>query len=155
LDVPWQGSPSEDPQMLDMIATPLDGLGGVIMAFNDVSRYQHLREDLERSRRELETAYEELQSTVEELETTNEELQSTNEELETTNEELHSTNEELETMNEELQSTNEELETINSELRDRSAEVIELNQFLQSILGSMQSAVVVLGMEMDIRAWNR
>jgi len=58
-------------------------------------------------------------------------------------------------MNEELQSTNEELETINSELRDRSAEVIDLNQFLQSILGSLQSAVVVLGPEMDIRAWNR
>src|SRR5262249_22200248 len=95
------------------------------------------------------------QSTVEELETTNEELQSTNEELETTNEELHSTNEELETMNEELQSTNEELETINNELRERSAEVIELNQFLQSILGSLKSAVVVLGTEMDIRAWNR
>jgi two-component system CheB/CheR fusion protein len=92
---------------------------------------------------------------VEELETTNEELQSTNEELETTNEELHSTNEELETMNEELQSTNEELETINNEVRDRSAEVGELNQFLQSILGSLQSAVVVLGTQMEVRAWNR
>ena len=76
------------------------------------------------------------------------------EELETTNEELHSTNEELETMNEELQSTNEELETINNELRDRSAEVTELNQLLGSILGSFQSAVVV-GTEMEIRAWNR
>jgi two-component system, chemotaxis family, CheB/CheR fusion protein len=155
LDVPWQGSAADDPVMLDILAAPLDGQGGVIVALTDVTRYQHLREELERSRRELETAYEELQSTVEELETTNEELQSTNEELETTNEELHSTNEELETMNEELQSTNEELETINGELRDRSAEVTELNQFLQSILGSMQSAVVVLGTEMDIRAWNR
>ena len=77
------------------------------------------RSELDRSRRELETAYEELQSTIEELETTNEELQSTNEELETTNEELQSTNEELETMNEELQSTNEELETMNDELRER------------------------------------
>jgi two-component system CheB/CheR fusion protein len=102
----------------------------------------------------LESAYEELQSAVEELETTNEELQSTNEELETTNEELHSTNEELETMNEELQSTNEELETMNNELRDRSVEVDELNRFLQSILGSLQSAVVVLGPEMEVRAWN-
>ena len=92
---------------------------------------------------------------MEELETTNEEFQSTNEELETTNEELHSTNEELETMNEELQSTNEELETINNELRDRSAEVTELNQFLRTMLGSLQSAVVVLGTEMEIRAWNR
>jgi len=154
-DVPWRNGASDEASILDVVAVPLDGQGGVAIAFVDVTRYRHLREELERSRRELETAYEELQSTVEELETTNEELQSTNEELETTNEELHSTNEELETMNEELQSTNEELETINNELRERSAEVIDLNQFLQSILGSLKSAVVVLGTEMDIRAWNR
>jgi two-component system, chemotaxis family, CheB/CheR fusion protein len=154
-DVPLQAGGSDEASILDVVAVPLDGQGGVAIALADVTRYRHLREELERSRRELETAYEELQSTVEELETTNEELQSTNEELETTNEELHSTNEELETMNEELQSTNEELETINNELRERSAEVIELNQFLQSILGSLRSAVVVLGTEMEIRAWNR
>src|SRR5215471_18274958 len=100
-DVPWQTT-SEEATTLDITVAPLDGQAGVMLTFLDVSRYQHLREELERSQRELETAYEELQSTVEELETTNEELQSTNEEVETTNEELHSTNEELETMNEEL-----------------------------------------------------
>ena len=98
---------------------------GTSITFADVTESHALQAELERSRRELETAYEEIQSTVEELETTNEELQSTNEELETTNEELQSTNEELETMNEELQSTNEELETINTELHDRTS---ELNQ---------------------------
>lgn len=153
-DVAWHG-PAEEQVTLDITVSPLDGHGGAMITFLDVSRYQHLRQELEQSRRELETAYEELQSTVEELETTNEELQSTNKEVETTNEELHSTNEELETMNEELQSTNEELETINNELRERSAEVIELNQFQESILGSLQSAVVVLGVEMEVRAWNR
>jgi len=152
-DVPWPGQ--DEVQALDIIVAPLDGPPGLVISFADASRYQHLRAELDDSRRELKIAYEELQSTVEELETTNEEFQSTNEELETTNEELHSTNEELETMNEELHSTNEELETINSELRDRSAEVTELNQFLQSILGSFQSAVVVLGTEMEVRAWNR
>lgn len=152
-DVPWPGQ--DGIRALDVTVTPLDGQGGLVISFVDASRSQHLRAELENSRRELETAYEELQSTVEELETTNEEFQSTNEELETTNEELHSTNEELETMNEELQSTNEELETINNELRDRSMEVTELNQFLESILGSLQSAVVVLGAEMEVRAWNR
>jgi two-component system CheB/CheR fusion protein len=153
-DVAWQ-STADEATTLDITVAPLDGQAGILLTFLDVGRYQHLREELERSQRELETAYEELQSTVEELETTNEELQSTNEEVETTNEELHSTNEELETMNEELQSTNEELETINNELRERSAEVIELNQFLESILGSLKSAVVVLGTEMEVRAWNR
>jgi two-component system, chemotaxis family, CheB/CheR fusion protein len=155
-DVKWHNpTASNEPMTLDIVISPLDSHNGALISLLDVSRYQHLQQDLEKSQRELETAYEELQSTVEELETTNEELQSTNEELETTNEELHSTNEELETMNEELQSTNEELETINNELRERSSEVTELNQFLQSILGSLQSAVVVLGVQMDIKAWNR
>jgi two-component system CheB/CheR fusion protein len=153
-DVTWRPG-SEEPTMLDISIVPMDSPTGVIISFVDVTRYQHLREELEHSRRELETAYEELQSTVEELETTNEELQSTNEELETTNEELHSTNEELETMNEELQSTNEELGTINNEVRERSTEVSDLNQFLQSILSSLQSAVIVLDTQMEIRAWNR
>jgi two-component system CheB/CheR fusion protein len=152
-DVVWDHPPDGQTTM-DIIVSPLESQGGVLVAFVNVTRYQHLRNELEQSQRELESAYEELQSAVEELETTNEELQSTNEELETTNEELHSTNEELETMNEELQSTNEELETINNELRDRSVEVDELNRFLQSILGSLQSAVVVLGPEMEVQAWN-
>ncbi|MBV8236322.1 MAG: PAS domain-containing protein, partial [Acidimicrobiia bacterium] len=107
------------------------------------------------SQRELEAAYEELQSINEELETTNEELQSTNEELETTNEELHSTNEELETMNEELQSTNEELETTNNELRQRSIELDDVNAFLESILGSLGSGVIVLSRQLTVRVWNK
>jgi two-component system CheB/CheR fusion protein len=69
--------------------------------------------------------------------------------------ELENSRYELKTAYEELQSTVEELETTNNELRERSAEVTELNQFLGSILGSFQSAVVVLGTEMEIRAWNR
>ena len=155
-DVQWHSpTSSEEPMTLDIVISPLESQGGVLISLLDVTRYQHLRMDLERSQRELETAYEELQSTVEELETTNEELQSTNEELETTNEELHSTNEELETMNEELQSTNEELETINNELRERSSEVSDLNQFLEAILGSLKSAVIVLGTQMEVKAWNR
>ena len=129
--------------------------GGTSIAFTQMGRFRALREELERSQRELETAYEELQSTVEELETTNEELQSTNEELETTNEELQSTNEELETMNEELQSTNEELETINHELEQRSAELDQVNFFLESILGSLAFGVAVLDLQMGVRFWNR
>ena len=146
---------AEQVSTFDAFLAPLEAEAGVLVVLVDVTRYRHLQDDLEQSQRELETAYEEVQSTVEELETTNEELQSTNEELETTNEELHSTNEELETMNEELQSTNEELETSNNELRERSAEVVELNKFLGAVLGGLRSAVVVLGREMDVRAWNR
>jgi two-component system, chemotaxis family, CheB/CheR fusion protein len=90
----------------------------------------------------------------EELETTNEELQSTVEELETTNEELQSTNEELETMNEELQSANEELQTINEELRRRTDELNHVNGFLESILISMRSAVVVVDRDLRVQVWS-
>jgi two-component system CheB/CheR fusion protein len=148
-----------DQRRLDVTVAPIlsesAALLGSSITFNDVTRHVELRDELERSKRDLEVAYEELQSTVEELETTNEELQSTNEELETTNEELQSTNEELETMNEELQSTNEELEAINDELRERSLELNEANGFLEAILTSLGVGVVVVDRSQMIQIWNR
>jgi two-component system CheB/CheR fusion protein len=154
-DVEWT-TPGGDQEFFEVALLPMssDHGGGVMISYTQVGRYKSLRDELERSQRELESAYEELQSTVEELETTNEELQSTNEELETTNEELHSTNEELETMNEELESTNEELETANGELRDRGIALDQSNSFLESILGSLSSGVVVLTRDLTVRAWN-
>jgi two-component system, chemotaxis family, CheB/CheR fusion protein len=128
---------------------------GMSITFTDVSRYQRLQEEIHHSKQELETAYEELQSTNEELETTNEELQSTVEELETTNEELQSTNEELETMNEELQSTNEELQAVNTELRARTDELHEVNACLESILGCLHTAVIVVDQRLHIVSWNQ
>ena len=145
-------------EFLDAYLHPLvtdSETSAVALTFLEVGRYRVLREELERAQRELEAAYEELQSINEELETTNEELQSTNEELETTNEELHSTNEELETMNEELQSTNEELEATNTELRQRSLDLDEVNAYLEAILGSLGSGVIVLNRQLAIRVWNR
>jgi two-component system CheB/CheR fusion protein len=126
----------------------------VTIIFNDVTQYRQLQNDLQYANRQLETAYEELQSTNEELETTNEELQSTVEELETTNEELQSTNEELETMNEELQSMNDELQFSNEALRDRQDELDHLNDFMSSVLGSMNSGVAVVDGDMKVLAWN-
>ncbi|HKZ07119.1 MAG TPA: CheR family methyltransferase [Methylomirabilota bacterium] len=156
-DILWAAE-SGEPRYLDLDVVPLrDPRGepiGVQVGFIDVTRYRRLQEDLERSKNELETAYEELQSTNEELETTNEELQSTNEELETTNEELQSTNEELETMNEELQSTNEELATTNIEMRRRSDELNHANAFLGSILSGLEAAVVVVDPNFQVLAWN-
>ena len=157
-DVEWTTVPG-DTLYFDVQVTPLSGgignLLGVNVSFTDVTRPKRLQEELEHSNQELEMAYEELQSTNEELETTNEELQSSNEELETTNEELQSTNEELETMNEELQSSNEELQTINEELHLRSEELNQVNTFLESILTSMRSGVVVLDPELHVQIWNQ
>ncbi|MGX7824595.1 CheR family methyltransferase [Actinokineospora sp. 24-640] len=157
-DIEWQRG-SGAPVWLEISLTPLanadNGLLGVSVAFRDVTAARALLDELEHANRQLEAAYEELQSTNEELETTNEELQSTVEELETTNEELQSTNEELETMNEELQSTNDELQAINDALRERSLELDEVNDFLESVLTSIRSGVVVVDRELRVRAWNR
>jgi two-component system CheB/CheR fusion protein len=157
--VEWAPTLSDQQLSVDIQVVPLlDSEGGplgVLMAFHDVTRYQHLHDELESTNRQLETTSEELQSTNEELETTNEELQSTNEELETTNEELQSTNEELETMNEELQSMNDELHATNDELRDRTAEIGELNGFMESILTSLRAGVIVVDQDLRVQVWNR
>lgn len=157
-DVEWHRPPNER-LYLDIQLVPLaDSHGrylGSVIVFNDMSRVRQMHDELNATNRQLETAYEELQSTNEELETTNEELQSTVEELETTNEELQSTNEELETMNEELQSMNDEPQATNEELRERTTEVSSLNQFMESILGSLGAAVVVVNRDMIVQVWNR
>ena len=150
--------PDGDTHYLEVFAQPLldeaQAALGVAITFVDVTRSQKLQEELQRSRKEIQTANEDLQSSNEELESTNEELQSSNEELETTNEELQSTNEELETMNEELQSTNEELQTVNEELRQRTDELNQANAFLESVLASMRGAAVVVNRDLDILVWN-
>ncbi|MHA3701803.1 CheR family methyltransferase [Jatrophihabitans sp. YIM 134969] len=155
-EVEWRRS-GPDPVYVDVQIVPLvsptgDHLG-VSVSFTDVTRFRQLRVEVEATNHQLESAYEELQSTNEELETTNEELQSTVEELETTNEELQSTNEELETMNEELQSANDELQTTNEQLRDRTAEISDLNAFMQSILGSLDAAVIVVDRDLVVQVW--
>jgi two-component system, chemotaxis family, CheB/CheR fusion protein len=157
-DVEWRRTGPEavyvDVNLVPLLDTSGEVLG-VSISFTDVTRFRQLRVEVETANRQLELAYEELQSTNEELETTNEELQSTVEELETTNEELQSTNEELETMNEELQSANDEMQTTNEELRDRSIEITDLNAFMESILGSLEAAVLVLDRDMVVQVWTR
>ncbi len=157
-DVEWLRGPNET-VWLEVQLNPLlsndRGLLGISVVFHDVSAAKRLHAELEHANRQLESAYEELQSTNEELETTNEELQSTVEELETTNEELQSTNEELETINEELHSTNDELQAMNETLRERSIELDDVNNFLESILTSLRSGVIVVDTEMRITVWNR
>jgi two-component system CheB/CheR fusion protein len=146
-----------DPHHLDVEVTALrDAQGnsaGTSVAFLDRTERVHLRQELDRTREELEHSNEELQSANEELETTNEELQSTNEELETTNEELQSGNEELETMNEELQSTNEELRSINEQLQVRTQELRQNHAFQEAILRGIRAGVVVVDREFRVRTW--
>ena len=152
-------TPNGDIQYFDVnvgLLIDRDGsLLGASIAFTDVTGYNRVNRELERSKQELETTSEELQATNEELETTNEELQSTVEELETTNEELQSSNEELETMNEELESTNTELETINTELQQRGTQLDHINVFMEQILANVRTGVAVLDKDLRVQLWNQ
>ncbi len=157
-EVEWRLADGES-VYLDILTVPLphDGsaLLGASITLEDVTPQRRLQGEYARASEELETAFEELESTNEELETTNEELQSTVEELETTNEELQSTNEELETMNEEQEATNEELQAMNDEMQRRTGELNGTRLFLESILSSLRSGVVVLNRDLQVQAWNR
>jgi two-component system CheB/CheR fusion protein len=57
-------------------------------------------------------------------------------------------------MNEELQSTNEELRAVNDQIQQRSDELRRVNTYLHSILGSLRSAVVVLGADLKVEVWS-
>jgi two-component system CheB/CheR fusion protein len=109
------------------------------------------RQELEGLREELRTARQHLQMLLQEQESTSEQLRAANEEAQSSNEELQSTNEELETAKEELQSTNEELTTLNEELQNRNLELSQLNSDLNDLLGSTQSATLMLGEDLRIR----
>lgn len=127
----------------------------VLLHFDDQTRLNSLRRELEAAQENLENSVEELQSANEELETTNEELQSTNEELETTNEELQSTNEELETLNEEARSSNDEMETVNEELRIQAEQAASYRLHLESVLRAMNGGIIVIDGKRIIQSWNR
>jgi two-component system CheB/CheR fusion protein len=104
--------------------------------------------------RELASTKEYLKTTIENSEAANEELQSANEELQSANEELQSTNEELETSKEELQSTNEELVTLNEELHNRMAQLNVTSDDLLNVFGATTSALVLVGLDLRIRAFS-
>jgi two-component system CheB/CheR fusion protein len=50
---------------------------------------------------------------------------------------------------------NDELQATNEQLRHRTTEISALNQFMESILGSLGAAVVVIDREMQVQVWNR
>ncbi len=140
--------------------------GGFLILFED-SRRQATRDpdatppvehvsnaadaDNTRLTQELAATREYLQSVIEQQEAANEELQSANEEVQSANEELQSTNEELETSKEEIQSSNEELATVNDELHNRVTELDLVNNDLVNLIGSVQMAIVMLGLDLRVR----
>src|SRR5689334_8404560 len=108
----------------------------------------HLKEELEATRKYL-------QSIIEEQRTTNEELRSANEEIQSSNEELQSLNEELETSKEELQSTNEELITVNQELLDRNDQLNMSRIYAEAIVTTIHEPFLILSHDFKIISANK
>jgi len=128
-EVEWTSSTGQAHRLVVRVA-PLIAQGhveGISIVYVDVTRFGDLQQALARTKNEAETAYEELQSTSEELETTNEELQSTNEELATVNEQLH----------------------------ERTIEAVSVNAFLEGILATLPSSVIVVDRDLTVQLWNR
>jgi two-component system CheB/CheR fusion protein len=148
----------EGPMHFEVQLRPLmdnDMLVATSIQYLDISVRHELSHQVAAVNEHLQAANEELHAAHEELLTTNEELQSTNEELETTNEELQSMNEELETMNEELRSTNSELESANTTQCTITTKLESSNRFLTKVVGSVQSAIIVLNHNFNVEVWNQ
>ena len=111
---------------------------------------QHLT-DLEL---ELQNTRADLSSTQDNLQATSEALNASNEELQAANEELQSANEELNSANEELHSTNEELYSVNTEFERSNTELKQLNVDLVNLLTSIDSGIIFLDKDMNIRKFN-
>jgi two-component system CheB/CheR fusion protein len=108
------------------------------------SQIRELMDELDFSKRTLQTV-------VETQEATNEELRSAMEEVQSSNEELQSTNEELETAKEELQSSNEELTTLNDELKNRNQALSTLSDNQTNLTRNVDPAVVMVDGSLKIR----
>ena len=108
-------------------------------------------EEVARLEQKLEETTRYLHTVLGEHEAALEELQATNEEALSSNEELQSVNEELQTAKEEIQSANEELATLNQELQDRNFKLGQTNDDLLNLLGSVNIAVVMVGIDLRVR----
>jgi two-component system CheB/CheR fusion protein len=75
-------------------------------------------------------------------------------ELEQSTQELQTAYEELRSTNEELQATNDEFHVVNEMLDARGQELDHANIYLQSVLTSIRSGVVVVDPDFVVQIWN-
>jgi len=110
----------------------------------ELSRVAELEQELEATKKEL-------QSAIGNLEIASEEQMAVNEEALSVNEEYQSTNEELLTSKEELQSLNEELTALNSQIQETLERQRTTSNDLQNILYSTNVATLFLDPNLNIR----
>ena len=108
------------------------------------SRIAQLEQELDGTRKDLESA-------IHDREVAEEELRAVNEEAMSVSEEYQTTNEELETSKEELQSLNEELTALNSQLQETLDIHRATTNDLENILNSADVATLFLDSSFNIR----
>jgi two-component system, chemotaxis family, CheB/CheR fusion protein len=138
-------SDGEDLILLSFLDAPAKAeTAAVVEPPADGSRIARIEEELDVTRRELETAIHDRAIAEEELRAINEEAMSVNEEFQTTNEEL-------ETSKEELQSLNEELTALNGQLQETLDRHRTTANDLENILNSADVATLFLDEHLNIR----
>ncbi|HEY2540810.1 MAG TPA: PAS domain-containing protein, partial [Stellaceae bacterium] len=120
------------------------GVDQPVQPVDDLSRIAELEQELDATRKELESA-------IHDLEIANEAQKAINQEAMSANEEFQSTNEELMTSREELQSLNEELTALNSQLQETLERQRSTSNDLQNILDSSGVATLFLDSALNIR----
>jgi len=106
-------------------------------------------------RQELQLTKKHLQSIIEEKDDVNQDLWAANEEVQSTNEELQSVNEEMEAAKEELESSNEELISLNEELHTKNIELIEAKDFAENIVETANTIVLTVDPAGTIVTFNK
>ena len=89
-----------------------------------------------------------------EVETVVGELEATIDALEQANQDRRSTVDDLREVDHELTLAASELEVITAQLDERTREVERLNDFVQGILAMVQEPMVVVDLDLVVRAWN-
>lgn len=102
----------------------------------------------------IETFKKELRNSIEQLKLKNQELQHKKEELFATYQQLQTITEDLHAVNQELETSNDELLIDNKQLHQHKDALCEANGLLETILASLQSAVVVVDRDLHIQLWN-
>lgn len=102
----------------------------------------------------IETVKRELRNSIEQLKLKNQELQHKKEELFTTYQQLQTIRQALYATNEELETIQDELLRDNKQLHQHKDALCEANGLLETILASLQIAVVVVDRDLHIQLWN-
>lgn len=102
----------------------------------------------------IETFKRELRNSIEQLQLKNQELQHKKEELFAAHQELQTITEELHATNQELETSQDELLIDNKQLHQHKDALCQANGLLETILASLQIAVVVVDRDLHIQLWN-